>query len=305
MAELMTRKKMLSSYNPRYMFNRGIIANTGLLPDGVSLLQDVYPLQIIDTKKTITESVKGGAPATKVVGIFQEADKQNANGRIYSKAVLKEAIDNLSDDLKARCVWGELEHPSSPKISLTRVSHLVTNLWMEGSKVIGEAEVIDELPNGNQLRVLLKHGAVGISSRGIGDVEVRERNGAEVYYVCEGYRLVTFDAVAEPSVHGAMLTIAEGKLKPLQKMPVVKKQVKKPLKESLVSKDTYINMLIEAFDIMIDETFQTERGETFDLSDEAIAALRNAKDARQADEAFNEYAPHVPRKDRADIWLKV
>jgi hypothetical protein len=47
-------------------------------------------------------------------------------------------------------------------------------------------------------------------------MEVREEGGQEIFYVTEGYRFVTWDAVAEPSVTGAILNIQEGKLRPLQ-----------------------------------------------------------------------------------------
>lgn len=103
------------------------------------------------------------------------------------------------------------------KIHLDRISHLLTKVWMEGKNVYGEAEIMDDLPFGRQLKSLMQRGRIGISSRGIGDMDVRDHGGQETYYVTEGYRFVTWDAVAEPSVSGAILHICEGKLKPLKK----------------------------------------------------------------------------------------
>jgi hypothetical protein len=108
------------------------------------------------------------------------------------------------------------------KIHLDRVSHLITKLWMEGPKVYGEAEILHNLPLGAALRGLFEHKVrVGISSRGVGDMEVAESQGREIYRVMPGYAFVTWDAVAEPSVSGAVLNIQEGlnkKIRPLQKM---------------------------------------------------------------------------------------
>ncbi len=155
---------------------------------------------------------------------------------------MQEAINDIQEDIKNRCVWAEFDHPSDAKIHMDRISHLITRLWMEGSKVIGEAEIIDELPFGHQLKTLLKHGSVGISSRGIGDIEVKERNGEEAYYVTEGFRLVTFDAVAEPSVTGARLQLVEGRLRPLNK-------IKPPaaFNDNLVDSKHYEQMMLEEF----------------------------------------------------------
>jgi hypothetical protein len=51
-------------------------------------------------------------------------------------------------------------------------------------------------------------------------MEVVESNGHQVYRVMPGYSFVTWDAVAEPSVSGAVLNIQEGlnkRLRPVQK----------------------------------------------------------------------------------------
>jgi hypothetical protein len=156
----------------------------------------------------------------RVTGLFQEGDSQNANGRVYSTSeVLGPAVRAIQEDVSRRSVMGEFDHPSDAKIHLDRVSHLITKLWMEGSKVYGEAEILHNLPLGAALRGLFEHKVrVGISSRGVGDMEVAESNGQEIYRVMPGYAFVTWDAVAEPSVSGAILNIQEGlqkRIKPI------------------------------------------------------------------------------------------
>jgi hypothetical protein len=222
---LMTRTQQSGRYNPKISFNRGLTAQTGFMPEGTQLLQDVWPLKIVDTKQVIGEGALGGVPLTRVTGIFQIADDLNANGRIYPRPVVREAVEAIQEDLSNRSVWGEFDHPADAKIHLERISHLLTKIWMEGKNVYGEAEIIDELPFGQQLKTLIKRGRIGISSRGIGDMDVRDQGGQEIYTVTEGYRFVTWDAVAEPSVTGAILHICEGKLKPLNRS--VKREIPK------------------------------------------------------------------------------
>lgn len=230
-------------YDPKTMFNRGLVAQTGYLPVGTQLIQDSWPLIVKKKEKTISESVKGGAPVTRVTGIFQEAEKKNANGRVYPKKVMAEAVDAIMEDIKAGNVWAEYDHPSDAKIHLDRISHIIRGLWMEGNTVFGEADVIEELPYGKQLATLLRYGRVGISSRGVGDIEAREgRGGQEEMVVCEGYRIVTFDCVAEPSVSGAVLQICEGKL-----VPVAKARPRKVTETAtnFLSKQAYEGMIAE------------------------------------------------------------
>lgn len=94
------------------------------------------------------------------------------------------------------------------KIHLDRISHLLTRLWMEGKTVYGEIEIFNDTrcPLGNMLACYLERGLnVGVSSRGVGDMELVMREGEDVYEVQDGFKFVTFDVVAEPSVAGTQL----------------------------------------------------------------------------------------------------
>jgi hypothetical protein len=209
-------------HSPSY-FNRGTIAETGRIPVGFKLIQDTFPFEVIETENTITEDRNGKEiPMMRVTGLFQMGDRENANGRFYpTKDVLSPAVQQIQEDVSGRAVMGEFDHPADAKIHLDRVSHLITKIWMDGRKVFGEAEVLHSLPCGACLRGLFEHKVrVGISSRGVGDMEVAEQGGHEIYRVMPGYSFVTWDAVAEPSVNGAILNIQESlsrRIKPLTK----------------------------------------------------------------------------------------
>lgn len=217
--------------------NRGLIAETGTIPAGMQLIQDTFAFEVVDRKNTVTEDVNGKeVPIMKVTGLFQQGDTQNANGRVYpTNEVLIPAVKAIQEDVAHRQVMGEYDHPIDAKIHLDRVSHLITNIWMEGRKVYGEAEVLHYLPCGAALRGLFEHKVrVGISSRGVGDMEVAEKNGQDFYNVLPGYSFVTFDAVAEPSVSSAILNIHENLNKRLR--PVRAESKKRGLSKELYNK---------------------------------------------------------------------
>lgn len=222
--------------------NRAVIAETGVIPAGMQLIRDTFPFEVMDVKTAIREGAGGREePVMKISGLIQNGDTENANGRFYStKEVLAPAVRSIQEDVSNRAVPGEFDHPSDAKIHLDRLSHLMTKVWMEGKKVYGEAEVLHRLPCGAMLRGLFEHKVrVGISSRGVGDMEVMEHNGHDVYRVMPGYAFVTWDVVAEPSVHGAILNIQEGltrRIKPIQQQ------------RHLFSEDVYQGLLVKEID---------------------------------------------------------
>lgn len=219
--------------------NRGLIAETGQLPLGLQLIQDTFSFEVLDKKKAVVEDRNGREmPVLRVTGLIQKGNLQNANGRVYpTEDVLAPAVKQIQEDISKRAVMGEFDHPADAKIHLDRVSHVMTKIWMDGHKVYGEAEVLHKLPCGAALRGLFEHKVrVGISSRGVGDMEVAESNGQEYYRVMPGYSFVTWDAVAEPSVQGAILDIQESlnrRLKPIKQQ------------QNRLAPDTYQNMLVK------------------------------------------------------------
>jgi hypothetical protein len=214
------QRRVAPSGPGRLILNRGIIAETGVIPDGYHLIRDSYVFNVQGTKKVMAEDINGKQiQVMRVQGLFQEGEKPNANGRVYPRDVLAEATKILQEDIGRRSVYGEFDHPQDAKIHLDRIAHLVTKAWMDGNKIYGQAEILDNQPFGACLRGLFERKCqVGISSRGVGDMEMRESAGKQHYYVLPGYQFVTWDAVAEPSVHGANLNVMEAlrrKVKPV------------------------------------------------------------------------------------------
>ena len=134
-------------------------------------------------------------------GICQKANTLNGNGRVYNEQILRREVKNYQKLIDENRALGELDHPDSSVVTLEKVSHKVTKLWMEGDDVYGKLQVLPT-PAGNILRSLVESGIqVGISSRGLGSV--REQNGQTI--VEDDFQLICFDMVSEPSTPGAFM----------------------------------------------------------------------------------------------------
>src|SRR4051812_26404906 len=90
-------------------YNRGLIAETGIIPDGAHLLRDSYSFKVTKIKKdvvqrdplypakTVSEDRKTmiEEPIMRVTGLFQQSGLKNANGRVYPRAVMANAIQSI------------------------------------------------------------------------------------------------------------------------------------------------------------------------------------------------------------------
>ena len=141
-------------------------------------------------------------------GMMQMAETQNGNGRVYPQKILEREVQNYKKLVEERRALGELDHPEESVINLKNVSHMVTEIWMDGNKVMGKMKVL-ETPSGDILRSLVDSGvSIGISSRGLGSV--KENAGKTI--VEDDFQLICFDMVSEPSTPGAFM-IRENKSK--------------------------------------------------------------------------------------------
>ena len=132
-------------------------------------------------------------------GVFMQADLKNQNGRVYPKSEITEAVNRANATIsKTNGIFGELDHPQTLTINLDRISHVITEMKMDGTNAIGRAKLLGT-PMGCIASELVKSGvAMGVSSRGAGTVT--ESGGVS------GFQFVTVDIVAQPSAPGAYPT---------------------------------------------------------------------------------------------------
>ena len=83
-------------------------------------------------------------------GKLQEADVQNGNGRVYPQTVLEREVKRYAQVVEDRRALGELDHPDSSIVNLANVSHLITEVWMEGPAVMGKAKVAKIFKDGKE-----------------------------------------------------------------------------------------------------------------------------------------------------------
>ncbi len=143
----------------------------------------------------ITEAVNDGK-SVFLSGIVMQADIQNRNGRIYPLAEMTAAVNSMRQSIQEYGgVFGELDHPADRiSINLDRVSHVITEVYMDGSNVMGKMKILDT-PVGLIAKELAKSGVrYGVSSRGTGVVSEG---------MVSNFSLQTIDLVATPSAMGA------------------------------------------------------------------------------------------------------
>ncbi len=136
-----------------------------------------------------------------VQGVYMVAEEKNRNNRIYSAEEMANEIERYNQEfVKRNRALGELEHPQSATVNSERACHLITDLKMEGNKVIGKSKVLST-PLGEILKSLIKDGVqVGMSSRCLGELTNKEG----VNHV-KNMKLIAVDCVADPSAPGAFV----------------------------------------------------------------------------------------------------
>jgi hypothetical protein len=123
---------------------------------------------------------------------FLEVDKATANRRLYPREVMRRAISEAQPLINKGSLFGSSAHRTS--MELDDVSHVIQKLSLEGSLAICEAKVLPTT-KGKNLQVILKHGRLGVSARGVGTVKVEK----EVEVVQPDYRLLGLDFVVGPA----------------------------------------------------------------------------------------------------------
>ena len=190
-----------------------------------------------DQAKIVVESANEGKDLY-MKGIMIQGGVRNANQRVYPVNEIGRAVKTLNDQITGGySVLGEVDHPEGLNINLDRVSHMISDCWMDGPNGYGKLKLLPT-PMGQLVTTMLESGVkLGVSSRGSGNV--LEGSG-EV----SDFEIITVDVVAQPSAPGAYptpvyehLMNARGGMKAYELAQATKEDPKaqKYLKESLVN----------------------------------------------------------------------
>lgn len=149
----------------------------------------------------IEEGNKDKPANVYVSGVYMVAEEKNRNNRIYNRDEMGQEVMRYNEEfVKNNRALGELEHPQSASVNSERACHLITELRMDGNIVKGKSKIL-RTPLGEVMRSLIMDGVkMGMSSRALGTLE--ERGG--VNHV-KNMKLITIDAVADPSAPGAFV----------------------------------------------------------------------------------------------------
>jgi hypothetical protein len=153
-----------------------------------------------DQAKMVLEAAEDGKNLY-MKGICIQGGVRNANQRVYPVNEIGRAVKTLNDQISGGySVLGEVDHPEGLNINLDRVSHLITEMWMDGPNGYGKLKILPT-PMGNLVKTMLESGVkLGVSSRGSGNVT--EDGSGEV----SDFEIITVDVVAQPSAPGAYPT---------------------------------------------------------------------------------------------------
>ena len=95
-----------------------------------------------DQAKVVVESSNEGKDLY-MKGICIQGNVKNANQRVYPTFEINKAVQKISDTISGgQSVLGEVDHPEDLKINLDRVSHMLTNMYMEGNNGYGKLKIL-------------------------------------------------------------------------------------------------------------------------------------------------------------------
>jgi len=137
-------------------------------------------------------------------GICIQGGVKNANERVYPVTEIESAVKTLNEQISGGySVLGEVDHPDDLKINLDRVSHMITEMWMDGPNGHGKMKILPT-PMGQLVKTMLESVKLGVSSRGSGNVNEGDGKVSD-------FEIITVDIVSQPSAPNAYPTaIYEG-----------------------------------------------------------------------------------------------
>lgn len=145
-----------------------------------------------------------------ISGVIQRANAKNQNKRIYPKEVLEPVIkEYIKTFVVENRALGELDHADRGVVEYKTVSHRINKIWWENDDVYATIEILSGkfFPCANILRGCLKNNIpIGFSSRGYGsEIQISD----DTFEVQDDFELTCWDAVTNPSTHGAFGMLKE------------------------------------------------------------------------------------------------
>lgn len=157
----------------------------------ILLIEELAP-----TECNIIQESSSDSKSMWLNGICMQSSIKNRNGRNYPLTEIAAAVDAAKQRIKeCNGIFGELDHPQALTINSDRISHVITEMWMNGSDAYGKAKLLNT-PMGLIAQELLRSGVkIGVSSRGAGNVN----ESGDV----QGFQFITYDIVITPSAPNA------------------------------------------------------------------------------------------------------
>ena len=161
------------------------------------ILPEKKPLELME------QDEKDGDGFYYLKGLFIEGEVRNHNGRVYPRDEIARAVDAVNERIaKNGPIPGELDHPEGLNVNYERISHVITEMRLEGSNGVGIMRINPEGP-GKQVIGTIKIGMQpGVSSRGSGNIGHDGR--------VSDFDIVTVDIVANPSAPNAYPEVSIG-----------------------------------------------------------------------------------------------
>lgn len=172
--------------------------------------------EMIRTVPKNLKSVGKGSDRIRMECVLQTVGDVNKNRRRYSKELVESGLTDVREMIRENGFLGELDHPidKDPNRQLTvlygDVSHVIKECGWDGNKLVATVETV-RTPKGYILKNLAEDGIpVGFSFRGMGDIRRSIVEGRECFDVVGPLKVITWDAVSNPSHRQArMLRITE------------------------------------------------------------------------------------------------
>jgi hypothetical protein len=171
-----------------------------LVTEGLEVYTDDWSSEI----HLLEENLDGSKPVI-IEGKMQHGDVINGNGRVYLDKFLRSNIERLQPVIKARKLYGELDHPGKPTILYKNASHLIVESdYKEGTnEVWGKFQVLRDHPNGMiVLSILKEEGGLATSSRALGKAKPAIYDRKRVGVIGSDMKVLTWDLVTENSTPG-------------------------------------------------------------------------------------------------------